>query len=79
MYYDGRVIFWIFVFKITEESILDWQGLIVNIIAIFAGLFVYIGIANTKWGREHEEYQYAFMLASVLGACIVGGLLRAFF
>lgn len=55
---------------------MDWQGLIINLIAIFAGLFIYIGISNTKWGRNHEEYQYAIMLAAVIGACLIGGLLR---
>ena len=55
---------------------MDWQGLVINIIAIFAGLFLYIAVARSKWGREHEEYQYALMLAAILGACVVGGVLR---
>ena len=55
---------------------MDWLGLVINIVAIFAGLFLYILITNTKWGREHEEYQYALMLAAVLGACVVGGLMK---
>lgn len=55
---------------------MDWKGLFINLIAIFVGLFVYIGISNTQWGKEHEDMQYALMLFSVLGACIAGGLLR---
>lgn len=55
---------------------MDWQGLFINLAAIFAGLFLYIGISNTQWGRDHEEYQYAIMLFSVLGACFVGAFLR---
>ncbi len=55
---------------------MDWTGLIINLIAIFAGLFIYIGISNTQWGRDHEEYQYAIMLAAVLAACLIGGVLR---
>ena len=55
---------------------MDWSGLICNLIAIFAGLFIYIGILHTKWGKTHEDYQYAIMLAAVIGACLIGGLLR---
>ena len=55
---------------------MDWRGLFINLIAIFAGLFVYITISNTKWGKEHEDFQYAIMLFSVLGACLIGGVLR---
>ena len=58
---------------------MDWQGLFINIAAIFIGLFLYIGIAHTKWGQEHEEHQYALMLVSILGACVVAGLLRLAF
>ena len=45
-------------------------------IAIFIGLGVYLIIMHTKWGREHEQYQFAIMLAAVLAACLVGGILR---
>ena len=58
---------------------MDYSGLFINLAAIFAGLFVYIGILRTKWGQEHEEQQYAIMLVSVLGACIIGGGLRLIF
>ena len=58
------------------KYIMDWQGLIVNLVALFAGLFLYIAVTGSKWGQEHEEYQYAIMLASVILACLVGGILR---
>lgn len=53
--------------------------MVINIIAIFVGLAAYLGIMHTKWGREHEEYQYAIMLAAILGACLIGGALRMLF
>lgn len=55
---------------------MDWLGLTINLIAIFAGLGLYIWIGHTKWGKEHQEYQYAIMLAAILAACLVGGVLR---
>ena len=55
---------------------MDWLGLVINLVAIACGLAIYIVISRSKWGREHEEYQYAIMLFSVLGACVAGGLLR---
>ncbi len=55
---------------------MEWINLIINVAAIFVGLFIYIGVMNTKWGIEHEGYQYAIMLAAMMGACLAGGLLR---
>ena len=55
---------------------MDWLNLIINVIAIFAGLALYLVIQNSKWGREHTQYQYAIMLGTILLACIVGGVLR---
>ena len=51
---------------------MDWKGLIGNFIAIFFGLFLYILITNSKWGKSHEKYQYAIMLVCVLLACLFG-------
>lgn len=55
---------------------MDWIGLMINLTAIFAGLGLFIGIGHTKWGKEHTEYQYAIMLATILAACVIGGILR---
>ncbi len=55
---------------------MDWLGLGINLVAIFAGLALYIGIGHTKWGKEHEQYQYAIMLGAILAACLIGGCLR---
>lgn len=49
---------------------------IVNVSAIFSGLFIYMGIMRTKWGKEHANYQYAIMLLAVLLAALIGGTLR---
>jgi len=58
---------------------MDWAGLIINVAAIFAGLALYIVILRTKWGQEHEGYQYAIMLLCIIAACLIGGLLRYLF
>lgn len=58
---------------------MDWLNMVINIIAIFVGLAGYLGIMHTKWGREREDYQYAIMLAAILGACLIGGALRMLF
>lgn len=55
---------------------MDWTGLLINLFAIFAGLAIYIGVGNTKWGKEHSQYQYAIMLVAILAACLIGGALR---
>jgi hypothetical protein len=55
---------------------MDWFGLFINVVTIFIGLGFYIGICNSKWGKEHTQYQYAIMLAAVLLACVAGWLLR---
>ena len=49
---------------------------IVNVTAIFTGLFIYIGAIRSKWGKEHEQHQYAIMLGAVLLAALIGGFLR---
>jgi hypothetical protein len=49
---------------------------IINASAIFSGLFIYMGIMRTKWGKDHANYQYAIMLVSVLLAALIGGILR---
>ena len=58
---------------------MDWSGMIINVIAIFAGLFIYIGIINTKWGKEHEDIQYAPMLVAIIAACLIGYLMKLLF
>ena len=55
---------------------MDWSGLTINVVAIFVGLGIYIGLSRTKWGREHTEYQYALMLLAILVACVIGYVLR---
>lgn len=58
---------------------MDWKGLICSFVALMVGLFSYIGITNTNWGKKYSDYQYAIMLACVIIACIVGGVLKAIF
>lgn len=55
---------------------MDTVNMIINVIAIVAGLTIYIGISNTKWGKSHQQYQYAIMLGAILLAVIIGGFIR---
>ncbi|CBK73731.1 hypothetical protein CIY_08570 [Butyrivibrio fibrisolvens 16/4] len=55
---------------------MDTANMLINVAAILAGLVLYIFVTNTKWGKDHEQYQYMIMLGTILVAVIVGGLLR---
>lgn len=55
---------------------MDTTNMLINVAAIVSGLFIYIGITNTKWGKEHTDIQYFIMLVSILCAVLVGGLIR---
>ena len=55
---------------------MDTANMLINVVAILTGLFLYIGVTNTKWGKEHEGYQYAIMLGTILFAVLVGGFIR---
>lgn len=57
---------------------MDWIGLIINVVAIFVGLFIYIGISYTKWGKKHSDMQFFIMLVSILSPCIIAGIIRHF-
>lgn len=50
--------------------------MLINVVAILSGLAIYILVCRTKWGKEHDEYQYAIMLGSIMAAVLIGGLLR---
>ena len=51
---------------------MDYANLIVNFAAILTGLFMYLFIVNSKWGKAHEDIQYAIMLFCLLFAVLVG-------
>lgn len=55
---------------------MDTANMLINVAAIVTGLFIYIGISNTRWGKEHADFQYAIMLIAILFAVVVGGLIR---
>lgn len=57
---------------------MEWKNLIINVIAIFAGLFIYIGISYTKWGKKHSDMQFFIMLVSILSPVVIVGLIRYF-
>ena len=55
---------------------MDTLNMIINVIAILSGLAIYIGISNTKWGKAHQQYQYAIMLGAILLAVLLGRIIR---
>ena len=55
---------------------MDTVNMIINVIAILAGLTIYIGICNTRWGKAHQQFQYMIMLGAILMAVLIGGLIR---
>ena len=55
---------------------MDTSNMIINVIAIFSSLIIYVGITNTKWGKAHSQYQYAIMLGAIMFAVLFGGLIR---
>ncbi|SFI12913.1 hypothetical protein SAMN04487830_12417 [Pseudobutyrivibrio sp. OR37] len=55
---------------------MDTVNMIINVIAIMAGLTIYIAISNTKWGKAHQQFQYAIMLGAILLAVFIGGFIR---
>lgn len=56
---------------------MDWIGLGINVLAIFIGLAIYIGLCRSSWGQKHANYQYAIMLLAMLLAILLAGLLRS--
>lgn len=58
---------------------MNWIKLILNVAALFAGLFIYIGMVSSKWGKEHTNLQYFLMLTAVLAAVLIGWLLQVIF
>ena len=55
---------------------MNWVEMLINVVAIFGGLGLYIAVMNSKFGRTHEQWQYAIMLVTIICACLIGGVLR---
>ena len=55
---------------------MNWLEMIINVIAIFGGLGLYVAVMNSKFGKAHENWQYAIMLVTIICACLIGGTLR---
>ena len=55
---------------------MEFTKVIVNVAAIFAGLAIYILIMKTPFWKKHDDLQYLFMLISLIGAVIVGYLIK---
>ncbi len=58
---------------------MDWIGLLINIIALFIGFFIYIGIYHTRFGDKLEKYKYPVLLAVLIIVCIIGWVLKFVF
>ncbi len=55
---------------------MDTANMLINVLAICSGLAMYIGVCNTRWGKEHANLQYAIMLGAIMFAVVIGGLIR---
>lgn len=55
---------------------MNWTGLIINVIALVIGFFVYIGIYHSPLAEKLDRYQYFVLLVVLIVACLIGGLLR---
>lgn len=55
---------------------MNWIGLIINVIALIIGFFIYIGIYRTKYAQKLEDYKYFVLLVVLIVTCIIGGILR---
>ena len=55
---------------------MDTANMLINVVAILAGLGFYILITNTRWGKAHEDFQYGIMLMAIMAAVLLGGLVR---
>ena len=55
---------------------MNTANMLINVGAIVEGLGLYIFITNTRWGKAHEQFQYAIMLGTIMVAVVIGGMLR---
>ncbi|MDD6428953.1 hypothetical protein [Candidatus Weimeria sp. HCP3S3_B5] len=55
-----------------------FEGVTTNFVCLVAGVFIYLGIMHTGWGKAHTRYQVFIMIVSIAAACLVGGLIRHF-
>lgn len=55
---------------------MDSRNMLINVVAILVGLALYIIVTNTKWGKEHGQFQYMIMLGTIMMAVCIGGFLR---
>lgn len=58
---------------------MNWIGLLINIVALFAGFFIYIGIYHTRLGDKLDKYKYPVLLAILIIVCIIGGFMKFVF
>ncbi|MBQ6133469.1 MAG: hypothetical protein IJI65_04910 [Lachnospiraceae bacterium] len=55
---------------------IDTIGILINVGAVFLGLFIYVKIMRSEWGQEHRNLQFIIMFACLLGAILVGWGIR---
>lgn len=55
---------------------MNWVGIITNFVCLIGGVLIYLAIMHTKWGKAHTKYQVFIMIAAIVAACVVGGLIR---
>ncbi len=45
---------------------MDWRVILANVVAIAAGLGLFLLITRSKWGKKHKEFYYLFMLLALV-------------
>ena len=51
---------------------IDTVGILINVGAVFLGLFIYIKIMRSEWGQEHRNLQFLIMFICLLAAILIG-------
>ena len=55
---------------------MEFLDVLVNVLALFVGLAVYIIIMKTPFGKKHGDMQFLIMLLAVILAVLAGGAVR---
>ena len=55
---------------------MEFLDVLVNVLALFVGLAVYIIVMKTPFGKKHGDMQFLIMLLAVILAVLAGGAVR---
>jgi hypothetical protein len=55
---------------------MEFVDVLINVLALFVGLAVYIIFMKTPFGKKHGDLQFVIMLLAVILAVLAGGAIR---